>query len=251
METTATAIGVETLVPLAALALAATFTPGPNNALLSASGARFGLRATLPHARGVALGFPLMVFCVALGLGQAFQQSELLREALRWGGAALMAWLAWKIASARPAPVAPGRDMPAAASAARTSARDAVQSPAPTSDQGLADNPARSPAEDGDRPWSFLQAAAFQWINPKAWVMSVGIAAPFVDGGSPVRHALAAAAVFAVAGVLSTHAWAAFGAVMGRFLGQGLRLRLFNLAMAALILMGVAALLLEDFSGVA
>ncbi|SFI86993.1 LysE family translocator [Albimonas pacifica] len=215
MDTTGATIGFENLAALAALALAATFTPGPNNALLSASGARFGLRATLPHARGVALGFPLMVFCVALGVGQAFQQSEVLRETLRWGGAALMAWLAWKIASARPA--------------------------------GPAEGPA-APAQDGARPWSFVQAAAFQWVNPKAWVMALGIAAPFVDAASPVRHALAAAAVFAAAGLLSTHAWAAFGAVMGRFLGRGWRLRLFNLAMAALILMGVAALLAEDFS---
>ncbi|MDF2231359.1 LysE family translocator [Albimonas sp. CAU 1670] len=212
MDGTATAIGIENLAALAALAFAASFTPGPNNALLSASGARFGLRATLPHARGVALGFPLMVFCVALGLGQAFQQSEILREVLRWGGAALMAWLAWKIASARPAP-------------AQVSAEP-----------------------DGRRPWSFLQAAAFQWVNPKAWVMAVGIAAPFVEGASPVRHALVAAGVFALSGLLSTHAWAAFGAVMGRFLGQGLRLRLFNLAMAGLILLGVAALLVEDLS---
>jgi len=218
METTATPIGLESLAALAALALAASFTPGPNNALLSASGARFGLRATLPHARGVALGFPLMVFCVALGLGQAFQQSETLREALRWGGAALMAWLAWKIASASPGS-APARA-----------------------------EPGEVRSGDGARPWSFVQAAAFQWVNPKAWVMALGIAAPFVDGASPVRHALIAAAVFALAGLLSTHAWAAFGAVMGRFLGQGWRLRLFNLAMAALILMGVAALLAEDFS---
>ncbi|WP_339949979.1 LysE family translocator [uncultured Albimonas sp.] len=218
MDASGPAIGLENLAALMALALAATFTPGPNNALLSASGARFGLRATLPHARGVALGFPVMVFCVALGLGQAFQQSETLREALRWGGAALMAWLAWKIASARPA----------------TPPNAAANAAAP---------------DDGARPWSFLQAAAFQWVNPKAWVMSLGIAAPFVEGASPARHALAAAAVFALAGVLSTHAWAAFGAVMGRFLGQGLRLRLFNLAMAALILMGVAALLAEDLSG--
>ena len=80
----------ETLGAVAAMAFAGTWSPGPNNAMLSASGARFGLRATLPHARGVALGFPAMVFAVALGLGEAFRHSELLRETLRWGGAALL-----------------------------------------------------------------------------------------------------------------------------------------------------------------
>lgn len=214
------------LVALAALALAGSLTPGPNNALLSASGARFGLRATLPHARGVAVGFPLMVFAVALGLGQAFRESEPLREALRWGGAALMAWLAWKLASAAP-PGAPAGSPPAVASDAASASREAA-----------------------GRPWSFVQAAAFQWINPKAWIMCLGIAAPYADGDSPVRDALAAAGVFLAAGMLSTHAWAAFGAAMGRFLSRGWRLRAFNLAMAALILLGVAALLAEDFSGI-
>lgn len=200
--------GMAELGALFALAAGSTFTPGPNNALLSASGARFGLRATLPHARGVALGFPLMAFAVALGLGEAFQRSELLREALRWGGAALLAWLAVKVATAPP----PGRD------------------------------PGRA------RPWSFVQAAAFQWVNPKAWVMCVAIAAPFVDGAAPVRDAALLAGVFVVSGLLSAHAWAAFGAAMGRWLGAGWRLRAFNLAMGALLALGVAALLTEDLS---
>ena len=209
-----TDISLEELAALAALALAGTFTPGPNNALLSASGARFGLRATLPHARGVALGFPLMVFAVALGLGQVFQASELLREALRWGGAALMAWIAWKIATA-PAPGQPTR-------------QDGTGGAA--------------------RPWSFLQAAAFQWVNPKAWVMCIGIAAPFANGEHPVRDAAIAAGIFVLSGILSTHSWAAFGAAMGRFLGHGLRYRVFNLVMAGLIVLGVAALISGDLS---
>lgn len=203
--------GWEEIGALLALAVATTWTPGPNNALLSASGARYGLRATLPHAAGVWIGFPMMVFAVALGLGEAFQRSELLRETLRWGGAALLAWLAMKLATSRGAAKADGRA----------------------------------------RPWGFLQAAAFQWVNPKAWVMSVGVAAPFVGGaqdGAPMRDALIAAACFMLAGVTSCHAWAAFGAGMGRWLGEGVRLRAFNLVMAALLLLGVFALLTEDLT---
>ncbi len=193
---------------LMAMAVAAVFTPGPNNAMLSASGAAFGFRRTLPHALGVALGFPLMVFAVALGLGRAFQESELLREALRWGGAALLLWIAWRIA--RSGGPAGGKRRP--------------------------------------RPFRFWEAAAFQWINPKAWVMCVGVIAQFVDGAAPFADALTAAAAFAAAGMCSSHAWAGFGAAMGRWLGDGPRLRLFNAAMAALLLVGVFALLTEDLS---
>lgn len=89
---------------LLALAFAAAWTPGPNNAMLAASGATFGFRRTLPHALGVTLGFPAMIFLVALGLGRVFHESETLRETLRWGGAALLVWIAWRIATAeRPA----------------------------------------------------------------------------------------------------------------------------------------------------
>lgn len=193
---------------LFAVAVAAVFTPGPNNAMLSASGASFGMRRTEPHALGVALGFPVMIFAVALGLGRAFQESELLREALRWGGAALLVWLAWRIARSG----GPGGGTRRA------------------------------------RPFTFWEAAAFQWINPKAWVMCVGVIAQFVDGAAPVMDALTAAAVFAVAGMASAHAWAGFGAAMGKWLGEGRRLRAFNVAMAALLLLGVFALLTEDLA---
>lgn len=200
--------GIAELVALFALAAGGTFTPGPNNALLSASGARFGLRATVPHALGVALGFPLMAFAVAVGLGEAFRASPLLQETLRWLGAGLLARLAWRIATSTSSGRASGRE----------------------------------------RPWGFVQAAAFQWVNPKAWVMCLAIAAPFVEGEAPMRDAAVLAAVFVTSGLLSAHAWAAFGAAMGRWLGDGRRLRAFNIAMAGLLLLGVAALLTEDLS---
>lgn len=88
----------DTFPALLALAVATLFTPGPNNAMLAASGANFGFRRTLPHLLGVALGFPLMLLIVGLALGGIFQASALLREGLRWGGAALLLWIAWKIA---------------------------------------------------------------------------------------------------------------------------------------------------------
>lgn len=179
---------------LVALAFASTWTPGPNNMMLASSGATFGWRATWPHAFGVALGFPFMLFVVALGLGEAFQRSELLRETLRWAGVALLLWLGWRIATA-----------------------------------------GRAAAEGRARPFTFLQAAAFQWVNPKAWAMAVSTAATFLTGAAPLREAAFCAGVFVLAGLTSSQAWAGFGAVLRRVLSTPLRLRLFNGTMGALI----------------
>ena len=182
------------LAALFALAFASTWTPGPNNIMLANSGATFGMRATLPHALGVALGFPLMLFVVALFLGEAFQRSEALREGLRWAGVALLLWLAWRIGTA-----------------------------------------GRAQAQGRARPFTFLEAAAFQWVNPKAWAMAVSTAAAFLTGAAPVREAAICAGVFIVSGVGSAHVWAGVGAAIRRFLSTDLRLRAFNALMGALV----------------
>jgi threonine/homoserine/homoserine lactone efflux protein len=194
------------LLALAGILAAACWTPGPNNAMLAASGATFGLRRTLPHVQGVVWGFPLMLFAVALGLGDLFRRAPLLQEALRYGGAALLVWMAWRIArAARP--------------------------------DGLAASA---------RPLTFLEAAGFQWINPKAWLMCVAVIAQFVDGTAPVADALICAAAAAAIGATSSLGWSAFGAAMACALAEPRRLMAFNLAMAATILAGVAWLLAAD-----
>mgnify|MGYP005850386603 CR=1 FL=1 len=195
----------DALFALAALAFASTWSPGPNNIMLANSGATFGWRASFPHAFGVALGFPLMLFVLALGLGEAFQRSEALREALRWAGVALLLWLAWRIATA-------GR--------ARTEGRG--------------------------RPFTFLEAAAFQWVNPKAWAMAVSIPAAFVTGAAPLREAAICAGVLAVSGLTSAHGWAAFGSALRRLLSTDARLRGFNIAMGALVAGSAAYLAVAD-----
>jgi len=182
------------LIALLGYAFATTWTPGPNNMMLAASGATFGWRATLPHVLGVALGFPLMVFLLALGVGEAFHRSPALQSGLAWAGFAVMLWLAWRIGSA-----------------GATKARARV------------------------RPLRFHEAAAFQWVNPKAWVMATGVSAIYASGIDPVTDALLAAAVFAFAGITSSNGWAVFGAGIGRLLGDGPRLRAFNVTMAILL----------------
>ena len=191
----------ETLLALAGFALAAVWTPGPNNMMLAASGATFGWRRSVPHAMGVALGFPLMLFLIALGLGEVFQRSAALRLALSWVGFAVMLWLAWRIATA-------------------------------------------GPAKSGSRarPLNFFEASGFQWINPKAWVMAIGAGATYVRGDEPLVEAAIAAAVFVAAGLTSSQGWLVFGTAIGRVLGTGPRLRLFNGAMG--LLLALSALLL-------
>lgn len=194
-----------TLLALTGFAFAASWTPGPNNVMLTASGATFGWRATQPHAFGVALGFPVMVFLVALGLGEVFQRNPEIKTVLAWVGMVVMLYLAWRIGMA-----------------------------------GRAKGMARS------RPLSFFEGSAFQWVNPKAWVMAVGTAATYASGAEPVREAAVAAGVFVVAAISSTQAWALFGAGIGRLLGDGWRLRAFNGAMGVLLAVSALWLVLGE-----
>ena len=127
------------LGPLALFALVSSITPGPNNVMLATSGLNFGFRRTIPHLLGVSIGFTLMVFLVGVGLGSVFQQVPALYTVLKYAGAAYLLYLAWKIANAGE----------------------------------MKDGVSRA------RPMTFLQAAAFQWVNPKAWVMAVGIIATY------------------------------------------------------------------------
>ncbi len=194
---------IDSILALLGILLAASWTPGPNNMMLAASGVNYGLRATWPHIMGVFTGFGFMIFAIALGLGEVFARSPLLHEALRWGGALMLVWVAWKIATAR---------RPGEAGAA-------------------------------SRPFTYWQAAAFQWVNPKAWIMSISISAQFLTPEAPVQGAVIMAGVAMVAGASSAMGWAWFGMILARWLHTRVRLRLFNWSMAGLILLGVAVVL--------
>lgn len=195
----------ETLLALTGFALAASWTPGPNNMMLASSGATFGWRRSVPHAMGVVLGFALMLFLIAVGLGEVFQRSATFRAALSWIGLAVMLWLSWRIAMS-------------------------------------------GPAESGSRarPLNFVEAVGFQWINPKAWVMAIGVGATYVEGASPTREAAIAALVFAAAGLSSTQGWLVFGTAIGGLLGTGGKLRAFNVAMGLLLALSAVWLVAAD-----
>lgn len=79
------------------LAVPAYFTPGPNNLMLMTSSAKFGLGATLPHALGIVLGFPFMVFAVGLGLGELFTAYPQIKLVMKYGAALYFLWMAWHL----------------------------------------------------------------------------------------------------------------------------------------------------------
>ena len=200
--------GTAWFVSAAGFALAMSATPGPNNAMVAASAVNFGLRRSLPHVLGVSLGFPAMLLLVALGVGEVLAASPGLQAVLRWVGAAWMLWLAWGIATA--APPAPGA--------------------APGRPQG--------------KPMTALQAALFQWVNPKAWIIAAGAIATYTGGESGLLgEALALAALFAVAACGSLLGWAALGAGTARLLRDPAALRWFNRGMAALLLASLVPVL--------
>ena len=209
-------ISWEEAAALLVFAFASTWTPGPNNLLLANSGARFGFRRTIPHALGVALGFPMMIFCVALGLGELFQTQAWFREGLRVAGAAALGWICWRIVF-MPFP-------------------DDAAEPAP----GHVGNP---------RPWRFWQAAAFQWINPKAWALSLSMATAYVKGDGLVREALVCALPFIASGLTSAPGWALFGTLIRRFLDTRLRFRIYNIVMGSLMAVSGVLLFADLFTG--
>jgi threonine/homoserine/homoserine lactone efflux protein len=193
---------LETLPALFAFAFVTSVTPGPNNLMLMASGANFGFRRTVPHMLGVALGFVLMAFLVGLGLAGLFQTYPAAVTALEIAGVLYMLWLAWKIAHAAP--------------------------------------PAERAAEG--RPMTFLQAAAFQWVNPKAWAMALTAVTLYAPDRS-LGAVLLVAAIFGAINLPSVGVWALAGQGLRRVLTSRRRLVAFNWTMAALLVLSLAPVL--------
>lgn len=196
----------EFLLPFTLFAIAGSFTPGPNNIMLTASGANFGFRRTLPHILGICVGFPLMVTTVGLGLGRLFEEVPVTHSVLKLAGSAYLLWLAWRIAQA-----------------------------------GSVDRP-----DAGARPLSFFQAAAFQWVNPKAWIMAMGAISTFTLAGQEMLpQVLTIAAIFTIVSVPSATVWTLLGIGVARILTSPAALRLFNLSMGALLALSVVWILFE------
>jgi threonine/homoserine/homoserine lactone efflux protein len=204
----------ETLIPYILYCLAMSGTPGPNNIMVMASGANYGYRATLPHVMGVNVGFALMLVIMALGLASAFLAVPGLQTAMKVAGIAYVLWLAWKIATATGVGESKGDG------------------------EGGAKGEGRG--KPSSRPLTFLEGAAFQWVNVKAWMMVMGAIAVYGPPGyGPVVTALYLGGVMFLAGTPPTDAWTLFGVGIRRFLDKPKALRAFNIAIALLLVLSL------------
>lgn len=183
--------------PMILFAFSMTATPGPNNMMLTASGANYGFVRTLPHMLGISMGVMVLMGAVALGLGALFEQWPPLQQGLKVAGSAYLLWLAYKIATAPP----PNQC---------------------------------GPGEDA-RPLTFWQAAAFQFANPKAWVMAIsGIASFTLSGDAFLVSAMAIILVMGLISLPSISLWAGFGVALGRLMKTPRHWRVFNAVMGLL-----------------
>ena len=189
----------DTLLALFLFAFTTSITPGPNNMMLFASGVNFGFTRTIPHMLGIGAGFLSLLVAVGLGLGALLHSVPTLYIALKFAGGAYLVWIAWKIGTSR------------------------------TLSEGKA----------GAAPMSFLQAAAFQWINPKAWVMAVRAMATYTSEQAYLTSVLIVGVIFAIVNVPSVSTWAGFGSALRQWLSEPVRLKWFNITMAVLLVLSL------------
>lgn len=183
-------------------ALAMAGTPGPNNTLVTASGANHGFRRTLPLMAGITLGVVAIMLAVG-AVGSPLVRHPVVEPVVRWVGLVYLLWLAWRIATAQPA--VPGTE----------------------------------PAPERGRPLTVLQGALFQVVNPKLWALVAGAVATYggtAGSASPIAVAAAFGLVLGLATLASTVAWALVGVGVGRLIRSERHMRLFNWLMAAVLL---------------
>ena len=184
------------LAALATFALVTVITPGPNNLMLMASGTNFGFVRTVPHMLGIGLGFPLMVVFVGMGVMQVFDLWPLSYTLLKMVSVVYLLWLAWKIANAAP--------------------------------------PGSAAGQAKGKPLTFLQSAAFQWVNPKAWSMALSAVTLYATGRD-LAALVWVAGVYVAMSAISTTSWTVLGQQVRHLLNSPVRLRLFNRIMAGLL----------------
>jgi threonine/homoserine/homoserine lactone efflux protein len=194
----------EVWASMAVFAFVTSVTPGPNNMMLLASGVNFGARATLPHMLGISCGHFIMLVIVGLGLGELFIRLPTVYPVMQALGMAYMFYLALGI----------------------------VRSGAPS---------AQEETKQGAKPLGFWGAAAFQWVNPKAWVMTLGFFSNYLPQEASVPLIAAASLWFSLINFPSIAVWAWMGVRMGHYLQVDLYRRMFNWTMAFLLVASMAA----------
>lgn len=189
----------------------AGITPGPNNMMLMASGLNHGMRKSMPHYLGICLGFPAMVTIVGFGLGAVFTQYPRIYFYMKIVGIVYLLYLAWKIANA--GHIKAGKKIGA--------------------------------------PFSFIQAAAFQWLNPKAWAIAIGALATFTAKEGFAQSMLIVIFVYFVMGFICMGIWLKLGQSLQVFLHTQRRVNVFNVAMASLLVLSIIPIAFTSIGTVA
>ncbi len=192
-------MNLEIFLSLLLFAFTTSVTPGPNNMMLLTSGVNFGFRKTIPHMFGIGIGFFVLLLCIGFGLGAALAAFPPLFIALKVVGGLYLLWIAWKIATSRS--LGEGRS--------------------------------------GAEPMSFRAAAAFQWVNPKAWVMALSAMAAYTNPAHYALTVVVVALAFGAVNIPSVSVWAGFGSVLREWLSHPVRLKWFNISMAILLVLSL------------
>ncbi len=191
---------MELILAIALFAFSSGITPGPNNIMLMTSGVNFGIKPSLPHLAGISLGFPCMVLAIGLGLSTIFQAYPILHTIIKYVGIIYLLYLAWLIANSN----------------------------------------SKMEGKQTSKPLTFLQAAAFQWVNPKGWIMAVGAVATFTHINQPLTPQIfTIASVFLSVAFPCAIVWLGFGVALKRLLKNQQQQRWFNISMALLLVLSI------------
>ena len=193
-------------IALVTFAFISAFTPGPNNAVLLATGVNHGFRAALPMILGVGIGFPFLILCIGLGLGQIFDNYPWIITVIKVAGTIYMLWLAYKIATSQP------------------SENDSVAA---------------------TKPLNFIQGCAFQWVNPKAWIMGTYSISAFILPGQFKLGLISVVGVYLLMGLTSAATWAGFGVALKNLMNDPKWFRIINISLAAALVASIGLMLVE------
>jgi len=199
---------VAMIISIATFTISTVTTPGPNNIMLLSSGLTFGYKKTIPHMSGIIVGFPFMVVLVGLGMGVIFEKFPIILSILKIVGILYLFWMAFKIAN----------------------------------------NTNSYEVEEGQKsePFTFFQAAIFQWVNPKAWIMAITAISIFVTANeNSYLQVITIAFIYLLSSIISTNSWAFGGVVLKKFIKNESSVKKLNIIMAVLLIASVLPIIFE------
>lgn len=187
-------------------AISSTVTPGPNNIMILTSGLNYGVKKSIPHLLGISFGFPMMIIVIGFGFSIIFERYPVFNEVIKILGVVYLLYLAWLIASSSPVSLEGKRS----------------------------------------KPLNFFQAALFQWVNPKAWVVATGAVSAYTSVSSDIlAQVIFIALAFLIVAIPSLSVWLIFGVGIKKYLKSARHQKLFNLSMALLLIGSIIPVLIS------